>query len=88
MVLTAYNSVFGTSGIPDGFEFVVAIDWFLDRLQTVVNVSGDTIVAASIAHMVSLDEQEALEVQGVKDPDSTTTKNNQMEEGSEEDIDA
>lgn len=55
MVLTAYNSVFGTTGVPDGFEFVVAIDWFLDRLQTVVNVTGDTIVAASVAHSVSLE---------------------------------
>ena len=58
MVLTAYNSVFGTSGVPDGFEFVVAIDWFLDRLQTVVNVTGDSIVAASIAHKVSLEVED------------------------------
>jgi len=56
MVLTAYNSVFNTTGVPDGFEFVVAIDWFLDRLQTVVNVTGDNIVAASISHMVGLDD--------------------------------
>ncbi|CAB9498456.1 Putative sodium-dependent excitatory amino acid transporter glt [Seminavis robusta] len=61
MVLTAYNSVFGTTGIPDGFEFVVAIDWFLDRLQTVVNVSGDTIVAASIAHMVKLEGEHEID---------------------------
>ena len=33
MVLTAYNSVFNTTGVPAGFEFIVAIDWFLDRLQ-------------------------------------------------------
>eukprot|EP00980_Cylindrotheca_fusiformis_P012005 scaffold2838_cov112-Cylindrotheca_fusiformis.AAC.7 len=58
MVLTAYNSVFNTTGVPDGFEFVVAIDWFLDRLQTVVNVTGDNIVAASISHMVSLEESD------------------------------
>lgn len=58
MVLTAYNTVFGTTGVPDGFEFIVAIDWFLDRLQTVVNVSGDTIVAASIAHICKLDGEE------------------------------
>eukprot|EP00980_Cylindrotheca_fusiformis_P009004 scaffold1931_cov77-Cylindrotheca_fusiformis.AAC.1 len=58
MVLTAYNSVFNTTGVPDGFEFVVAIDWFLDRLQTVVNVTGDNVVAASISHMVSLEESD------------------------------
>ena len=81
MVLTAYNSVFGTSGIPDGFEFVVAIDWFLDRLQTVVNVTGDSIVAASIAQRVS------LEADDMTDPDeSKHTALNQNE--SSEDLDA
>lgn len=58
MVLTAYNSVFNTSGVPDGFEFIVATDWFLDRMQTVVNVSGDSIVAAVVAHIVSLEADE------------------------------
>jgi len=58
MVLTAYNSVFGTTGVPDGFEFIVAIDWFLDRMVTVVNVTGDNIVAASIAHKVKLEASE------------------------------
>lgn len=81
MVLTAYNSVFGTSGIPDGFEFVVAIDWFLDRLQTVVNVSGDAIVAASIAHMVQLEgEEETLSA----DPDITKHGMNESSEEQEE----
>ena len=60
MVLTAYNSVFGTTGTPDGFEFVVAIDWFLDRLVTVVNVTGDNVVAASIAATVNLEASEEL----------------------------
>ena len=61
MVLTAYNSVFGTTGVPDGFEFVVAIDWFLDRLCTVVNVTGDNVVAASVAYRVSLDGSEEMD---------------------------
>jgi Na+/H+-dicarboxylate symporter len=82
MVLTAYNSVFGTSGIPDGFEFVVAIDWFLDRLQTVVNVSGDSIVSACIAHMVSLEEAEALS--DGKDPDETNVTRKFKEDSEEE----
>eukprot|EP00980_Cylindrotheca_fusiformis_P023443 scaffold10489_cov67-Cylindrotheca_fusiformis.AAC.3 len=58
MVLTVYNSVFNTTGIPDGFEFVVGVDWFLNRIRAAVNVSGDSIVAASIAHMVSLEESD------------------------------
>lgn len=83
MVLTAYNSVFGTSGIPDGFEFVVAIDWFLDRLQTVVNVTGDSVVAASIAQSVS------LEADDMTDPDeSKRTTLNQNDSSDEDGLDA
>lgn len=76
MVLTAYNSVFGTTGVPDGFEFVVAIDWFLDRLCTVVNVTGDNIVACSVAHMVAMDtvneySDEEEEMPGSVEPSTT-----------------
>mmetsp|Transcript_28084 Transcript_28084/g.68284 ORF Transcript_28084/g.68284 Transcript_28084/m.68284 type:complete len:570 (-) Transcript_28084:249-1958(-) len=49
LVITAYNTVFGGTGVPLGFEFVVAIDWFLDRCITALNVTGDTVVA----HIVS-----------------------------------
>jgi Na+/H+-dicarboxylate symporter len=49
LVITAYNTVFNSTGVPDGFEFIVAIDWFLDRLITALNVTGDTVVA----HIVS-----------------------------------
>lgn len=34
LIITAYNTVFGGSGTPNGFEFIVAIDWFLDRCIT------------------------------------------------------
>jgi Na+/H+-dicarboxylate symporter len=49
LVITAYNTVFGTTGIPNGFEFIVAIDWFLDRCITALNVTGDTVVAHIVA---------------------------------------
>jgi Na+/H+-dicarboxylate symporter len=85
MVLTAYNTVFGTTGVPDGFEFIVAIDWFLDRLQTVVNVSGDTIVAATIAHIVKLDAEEEDEILKTSDPDvSNQTKRVFSDDGSDD----
>merc|ERR1712048_435075 len=32
LIITAYNTVFGTTGTPNGFEFILAIDWFMDRL--------------------------------------------------------
>jgi solute carrier family 1 (neutral amino acid transporter) protein 5 len=60
LVITAYNTVFNTTGTPDGFPFIVAIDWFLDRLQTVVNVTGDGIVCGMVAHLCPLDETEEV----------------------------
>lgn len=47
-MITAYNTVFGTTGTPNGFEFIVAIDWFVDRLITALNITGDTVVARVI----------------------------------------
>eukprot|EP00980_Cylindrotheca_fusiformis_P000393 scaffold98_cov78-Cylindrotheca_fusiformis.AAC.2 len=79
MVLTAYNSVFNTTGVPDGFEFVVAIDWFLDRLQTVVNVTGDNVVAASISHMVSLEESDTTSRRDDEEVGSRQTHNGRMQ---------
>ena len=52
--------MFGGSGTPNGFEFVVAIDWFLDRCITALNVTGDTVVSAIIADRVALDDNEHL----------------------------
>lgn len=55
MVITAYNTVFGGTGTPNGFEYVVATDWVLDRFQTAMNVTGDTVVAAIISARTPLD---------------------------------
>merc|ERR1712018_497267 len=43
LILTAYQSVFDASEglVPHGFEYVFAIDWFMDRMQTMGNVTGD-----------------------------------------------
>jgi len=49
MAVTAYNTVFGSSGTPNGLEFLIAIDWFVDKLITAMNVSGD----ACVAHMIA-----------------------------------
>jgi Na+/H+-dicarboxylate symporter len=51
LIITAYNTVFNTTGTPDGFEFILAIDWFMDRLRTTVNVTGDAVVAGMVAHL-------------------------------------
>ena len=57
LIVTAYNTVFGTTGIPNGFSFVVAIDWFLDRLITVVNVTGDASVCGMISKLCPMDDR-------------------------------
>jgi Na+/H+-dicarboxylate symporter len=56
LVITAYNTIFGTPGTPNGFEFIVAVDWFLDRFRTALNVTGDTVVAGIIAARTPLEE--------------------------------
>ncbi len=58
LVITAYNTVFGTSGVPNGFEFIVAIDWFLDRFITALNVTGDTVVCGIVAARTPWEEDE------------------------------
>jgi Na+/H+-dicarboxylate symporter len=60
LIITAYNTVFNTTGIPEGFSFVLAIDWFMDRLRTTMNVTGDTVVCAMVAHLCPLNEDEHL----------------------------
>jgi Na+/H+-dicarboxylate symporter len=39
LIMTAYNTVFNTTGEPDGFGYIFAVDWFMDRGRTLVNVS-------------------------------------------------
>jgi len=57
LIITAYNSVFNSSGMPNGFGYIFAIDWFMDRMRTVTNVTGDCIVAGIVAHRNPLDEE-------------------------------
>jgi Na+/H+-dicarboxylate symporter len=53
LIVTAYNTV-RYYGYPDGFSFVVAIDWFLDRCITVTNVTGDAMVCGAVSHLCRL----------------------------------
>jgi len=80
LIVTAYNTVFGTTGIPEGFSYVVAIDFFLDRCITVVNVTGDAVVCGMISKMCGIEgEEEAAEMtmEPVKElpGDDTNVKN-------------
>lgn len=65
LIITAYNTVFNTTGTPDGFSFILAIDWFMDRLRTTMNVTGDAVVAGMVAHLCPME--------GLEDTDSLDT---------------
>merc|ERR1711983_221452 len=59
LILTAYNTIFGgDGGTPNGFGYIFAIDWFMDRMRTVCNVTGDCIVTGIVAHRCPVDEEE------------------------------
>jgi Na+/H+-dicarboxylate symporter len=77
LIITAYNTVFNSTGTPAGFEYIVAIDWFMDRLITVLNVTGDCVVSAVVAGLTPLEEFEdptkhiAVEGEGSSNKSST-----------------
>merc|ERR1712151_265176 len=58
LIITAYNTVFEGSGMPNGFGYIFAIDWFMDRMRTVTNVTGDCIVSGIVAYRNPLDDIE------------------------------
>jgi len=88
LIITAYNTVFGTTGTPDGFSFILAIDWFMDRCRTVTNITGDAVVTGLVAHSVPFDaEEEESKETNQELPgsiDNSTRKSNSADNSSEE----
>lgn len=60
LIITAYNTVFNTDGTPEGFSYILAIDWFMDRLRTTLNVTGDGVVCGMVAALTPLEEEAAM----------------------------
>jgi Na+/H+-dicarboxylate symporter len=56
VVITMFNTVFGTTGTPNGVGYIFAIDWFLDRISTVGNVTGNCVVAGIVGTICPRDE--------------------------------
>ena len=56
--MSSFNTVFGGTGIPEGFSFILAVDWLLDRGMTVLNVTGNTFVAGMVASMCVIDDED------------------------------
>lgn len=56
--------------LPQSFEYLIAIDWLLDRLRTVINVTGDAMLVRIIAHM---DNETTLVSPAIPSPDQEET---------------
>mmetsp|Transcript_29019 Transcript_29019/g.35373 ORF Transcript_29019/g.35373 Transcript_29019/m.35373 type:complete len:513 (+) Transcript_29019:117-1655(+) len=54
LIITAYNTVFNQSGVPEGFAFILAIDWLVDSFRTMLNVMGDSVVSVVVTHFADL----------------------------------
>ncbi|RLN70119.1 hypothetical protein BBJ28_00005867 [Nothophytophthora sp. Chile5] len=52
LIMTVWKTVFPGVALPAAFGFVMATDWFLDRLETLVNVTCDTVVCRVVAESV------------------------------------
>lgn len=61
MVLTIWRTVF-SSDIPAAFTILVSVDWIMDRLRSVVNITNDTIIVRIIAEQC--DEAVSRELEG------------------------
>mmetsp|Transcript_9766 Transcript_9766/g.9420 ORF Transcript_9766/g.9420 Transcript_9766/m.9420 type:complete len:235 (-) Transcript_9766:449-1153(-) len=55
LIITAYNTVFNESGVPEGFAFILAIDWLVDSFRTMLNVTGDSVVSVIVTHYANLE---------------------------------
>jgi len=84
LIMTAYNTLFGVTdgGVPNGFGYIFAIDWFMDRMRTVTNITGDCIVTGIVAHRCPMDDQEANNLGALNQTadGKTALGNDEMEE--------
>eukprot|EP00924_Labyrinthula_sp_SR-Ha-C_P002123 augustus_masked-scaffold_19-processed-gene-1.9-mRNA-1 protein AED:0.18 eAED:0.18 QI:0/-1/0/1/-1/1/1/0/523 len=51
LIITAFNTVFSSSGTPRNFGIIIGIDWLMDRFQTSLNITGDTLVARIVTQL-------------------------------------
>ncbi|KAK1934468.1 Excitatory amino acid transporter 4 [Phytophthora citrophthora] len=63
LIMTVWKTVFPSEALPVAFAFIIATDWLIDRLHTVVNVTCDTVVCRVVAHLVN-DPGEKLQDEG------------------------
>ena len=64
LIITSYITVFGGEHTPDGFAFLTAIDWFMDRCSTMLNVTGDMTVCGVIGARIHMEQRGHSGVRG------------------------
>jgi Na+/H+-dicarboxylate symporter len=84
LIITAYNTTFNQTGTPLGFSFIVATDWFLDRLVTMLNVTGDSVVARIVAAKTPIDVLDEL-AEDISPAEYTAKELNALD-GSEDEV--
>ncbi|GLD96093.1 hypothetical protein PINS_up004771 [Pythium insidiosum] len=52
MVYSIWSTIFPNEELPSSFSYLVAIIWYLDRVETACNVVGDTYVTRIVAEQV------------------------------------
>lgn len=60
MVYSVWSTIFPHEEVPVTYSYLVAIHWFIDRMNTACNVVGDTYVARIIAEQVDEAYETAL----------------------------
>jgi Na+/H+-dicarboxylate symporter len=55
VLITTFNTVFTTNGLPNTFSYILAIEWLLDRFTTVVNVTSDAVICGAMTKIVGME---------------------------------
>lgn len=67
LILTSYNTTFNTTGTPNGFEFIIAVDWFIDRMSTCMNVTSDSVVCRMVAATSKTEDVGSSIIESIKE---------------------
>jgi Na+/H+-dicarboxylate symporter len=54
LLLTAFGTVYG-GDTPSSLGLLFGIDWLVDRMQTVMNITGDALVARIVTHLAKIE---------------------------------
>jgi len=55
VLITTFNTVFTSNGLPSTFSYILAIEWLLDRFTTVVNVTSDAVICGAMTKIVGME---------------------------------